>query len=244
MKSIIRLNSGEFEVDLTKPLDISMCLGKDPASAWYLGKPKITPIVHGDFIGKVSKGAEVNFNEIQFSPHAHGTHTESYGHISKEFYSVSDCISNFFFKAKLISLRPEDQGEDEVFTKENIEKYLMKNETEALIIRTIPNSSRKKSTDFDHSNWPYLLEETAEYIRACGVEHLLIDLPSVDREEGAVKAHRAFWDYPNNPRKTASITEMIYVDDKIEDGFYVLNLQAANFYNDAAPSRPVLYSIL
>ena len=79
-----------------------------------------------------------------------------------------------------------------------------------------------------------------------GVEHLLIDLPSVDKERdaGALLAHRAFWNVDGKMRKQATITEFIYVSNTIEDGTYFLNLQVAPFENDASPSRPVLYKIL
>lgn len=245
MKSTIHLILGRFTVDLSKPLDISLKLqgNKKNPNAWYLGQPKIEAVKNGGWIGKVTEGAQINFNKIEFSPHAHGTHTESYGHISEEFYSVSDSLENYFFKAKLMSLRPEKQGEDEVITKNMLRNLLCENEAKALIIRTLPNKENKKKKNYDHTNWPYLTEEAATYIRKCGIEHLLIDLPSVDREEGDVLAHRAFWNYPENPRKHATITEFIYVSNAIKDGFYLLNLQVAHFENDAAPSRPVLYAI-
>ena len=41
----------------------------------------------------------------------------------------------------------------------------------------------------------------------------------------------------------ATITEMIFVQDAIEDGTYLLNLQIASFENDASPSKPILYAI-
>jgi hypothetical protein len=36
---------------------------------------------------------------------------------------------------------------------------------------------------------------------------------------------------------------MIFVDDTIKDGSYILNLQIASFENDASPSKPVLFKI-
>ena len=79
-----------------------------------------------------------------------------------------------------------------------------------------------------------------------GVKHLLIDLPSVDKEkdEGALKAHKAFWDVNGKTRKDCTITEFIYVPNKIADGTYFLNLQIAPFENDATPSKPVLYTLI
>ena len=78
-----------------------------------------------------------------------------------------------------------------------------------------------------------------------GVKHLLIDLPSVDKEkdDGALLAHKAFWNIPKAPRLDATITEFIYVPDTIEDGTYLLNLMIAPFHNDATPSKPILYKI-
>jgi hypothetical protein len=80
---------------------------------------------------------------------------------------------------------------------------------------------------------------------------LLIDLPSVDREEdeGKLLAHKAFWNVKdvNNLNTDAclncTITEMIYVNNEVQDGSYILNLQIASFENDASPSKPVLYSL-
>ncbi|MEE2773198.1 MAG: cyclase family protein, partial [Bacteroidota bacterium] len=75
---------------------------------------------------------------------------------------------------------------------------------------------------------------------------LLIDQPSVDKEkdDGKLLAHKAFWNFPKQTRYYATITELIYVPNKIEDGEYFLNLQPASFLNDAAPCKPVLYKIL
>jgi arylformamidase len=194
----------------------------------------------------VSEGASTNFNNIQFNPHAHGTHTECVGHITREFHSINEFLKTFIFTAKLISLEPVKNGEDHVITEEQVRDVFEKGEAEAIIIRTLPNYIEKRSRHYSHTNWPYLEESAARYLRVCGVKHLLIDLPSVDKEkdEGKLLAHKAFWDHPKNTRMDATITEMVYVPNKVEDGDYILNLQVASFENDAAPSRPVLYKLL
>ena len=71
-------------------------------------------------------------------------------------------------------------------------------------------------------------------------------MPSVDKEkdEGKLLAHKAFWDYPDNTRFEATITEFIFVNNSIIDGSYLLNLQTASMVNDATPSRPILYPIV
>ena len=253
MKTTISHQKQIIEIDLSKPIDISIPLSntdKNPI-AWYIEKPQIEPVRFGDWIGKVSEGSSTNFNNIFFNPHGHGTHTECLGHITREFYSINQCLKQFFFLAELISVTPEMINEDLVITKNQIENTLKGKTPEALIIRTLPNPESKKSKNYSHSNPPYLAEEAAIFIREIGIKHLLIDLPSVDREEdeGKLLAHKAFWNVKdvNNLNSDAhldcTITEMIYVAENIVDGSYLLNLQIASFENDASPSKPVLYTI-
>jgi kynurenine formamidase len=243
-----------FEVDLSKPIDISISLSNtdDNPIAWYLEKPVIEPVVFGDWIGKVAEGkSSTNFNTIFFNPHGHGTHTECLGHITNDFYSINQSLKQFFFLAELISVQPEPQNNDWVITQSQIENALNGNSPEAIIIRTLPNNSDKVSKKYSHTNPPYLLEEAAVFIRESGIQHLLIDLPSVDKEhdEGKLLAHKAFWNVKNvinlnsDARRNATITEMIFVNEEVQDGSYLLNLQIASFENDASPSKPILFEI-
>ena len=247
-----KINNLEF--DLSKPIDISIPLTNSDENpiAWYLEKPIMEPVVFGDWIGKVSEGSSTNFNNIYFNPHGHGTHTECLGHITLEFYSINQCLKQFFFLAKLISVQPESVGTDFVISKQQIANALNGNFPEAIIIRTLPNTSDKLSKKYSKTNPPYLSEEAAVFIREAGIQHLLIDLPSVDREEdgGKLLAHKAFWNVKNtndlneDARINSTITELIFVPNDIQDGNYLLNLQIGSFENDASPSKPVLYSNL
>lgn len=236
------------KVNISKPLDISLPLGLDSSnpSAWYIENPTIRPVELDGWVGSVEKGASVNFNNIAFNPHAHGTHTECVGHISETVHSVHKTLKNYFFMAELISVAPENKGEDQIISAKQIQQLLQGKKPQAIVIRTLPNEASKKTRNYNHTNWPYLEAAAALFLRQIGVEHLLIDLPSVDKEKdnGTLWAHKAFWDYPHNPRLEATITEFIYVNNKIKDGSYVLELQTANFVNDATPSRPVLYKII
>ena len=247
MKATIQHSDKSYAVDLSKPLDISIPLQSSQQNplAWYQNAPNIEPVRMGDWVGKVSDGGSVNFNNIFFNPHAHGTHTECFGHISKEFHSVNNALKIFFFLAEVISVEPEKVGEDEIISEESISKALNGKTPEAIVIRTLPNNISKKSKHWSNTNWPYFDEKAALFLREIGVKHLLIDLPSVDREndEGRLLAHKSFWNYPENPRHDCTITEMVYLPESIEDGSYLLNLQMASFENDASPSKPVLYRI-
>jgi len=99
---------------------------------------------------------------------------------------------------------------------------------------------------YSNTNPPYLLEEAAIYLREKGIKHLLIDLPSVDKEKdgGKLLSHNAFWNTSGKLRMDATITEFIYVTNAVEDGEYLLNLMIAPFENDATPSKPILYKII
>jgi kynurenine formamidase len=238
--------------DLSKGFDISIPLksGLDNPRAWYIDPPNIEPVQMGDWVGSVKNGASTNFNNVSFNPHAHGTHTECLGHITKDFYSIHDCLKTFLFPAQLITIKPEAHAEDLVITKKQIESLINKNNLpKAIIIRTLPNDLTKLKTNYSHTNPPYMMADAATFLRELNIMHLLIDLPSIDREkdEGQLLAHKAFWHVKNteiinnDARFYATITEFIYVADAIEDGDYLLNLQITSLENDASPSKPILY---
>ena len=242
-----------YTFDTAHPIDISIPLTNTDANpiAWYLEQPLIEPVRFGDWVGKVAAGSSTNFNNIHFNPHGHGTHTECLGHITRDFYSINQCLQTFFFRAELISIQPEVYSGDRIITKNQLEKALAGNTPEAVVIRTLPNLATKKQQNYSHTNPPYLAEEAAHFLREIGVNHLLIDLPSVDREEdgGALVAHKAFWNVNDihqlneDARLDCTITELVFVPDSVPDGTYVLNLQIASFENDASPSKPVLYTL-
>ncbi|MBD0823684.1 cyclase family protein [Aestuariibaculum marinum] len=250
MLATIQYNSRKLQIDLTKPLDISIAIqsGEANVNAWYIGNPEIEPVVieEEDWVGSVVKGSAVNFNTIVFNPHAHGTHTECAGHITETVHSINKNLKQFFFLAEVISVAPEKLGDDFVISKKQIQFALGNKKRDAVIIRTMPNLKDKLTKRYSKTNPTYLLEEAAVYLREKGIKHLLIDLPSVDKErdEGKLLAHNAFWNTKGKLRLDATITEFIYVPNKVKDGEYMLNLQIASFENDAAPSKPVLYKII
>ena len=71
-----------------------------------------------------------------------------------------------------------------------------------------------------------------------------------EHDEGKLLAHKAFWNVKNvthlnaDARLKATITELIFVNDEVKDGSYLLNLQIAPFENDASPSKPILFEII
>ena len=247
MIATIQCNSKKYQIDLSKPLDISIPLkaSKHNVNAWYLDEPKIEPVKVDKWIASVKEGASVNFNNIEFNPHAHGTHTECVGHITEEFHSINKSLKQFFFLAEVVTVAPEKLENDFVIFKKQLQFALRNKKRNAIVIRTIPNTTEKLSMQYSNTNPPFLLKEAANFLREKGIKHLLIDLPSVDKEkdDGKLLAHKAFWNTSAKTRLDATITEFIFVPNTIKDGTYFLNLQIAPFENDASPSKPILYKI-
>lgn len=242
-----------YRIDLNQPLDLSLVLraGEDNPRAWYVDPPRMEPVMTDQFTGSTELGGMVNFRDVYLNPHGHGTHTECVGHISNPILYLNDYLERFWFGAVLTTVKPAILDADDRYRKAG-DRVLLPHQLEglnpdgkanAVIIRTAPNTDAKRSQVYSGSNPPYLHLDAMRKLVEQGFEHVLIDLPSVDREldEGLLECHHLFWNYPEDPHYHRTITELIYAPDSIADGFYLLNLQVAPFRNDAAPSRPVLY---
>ena len=250
----ININNETFKVNLNNPVDLSLTSKvKNSFKAWYIDEIKINSIKNDDFIGSVKDGGAVNFREILINPHGNMTHTESVGHISQEEINVNKLLQTHHFIAQLITIKPQKisinnkKGKkevDEIISLNQIKNKILPN-IQALIIRSQKNYDELTNKNYSHTNWPFLAESSAAYIRNKGVQHLLIDQPSIDKEfdEGKLLAHRAFWNYPNEIDLKKTITELIGIPDHIKDGRYLLNLSLANIENDAVPSRPIIYKL-
>lgn len=248
MKAIIEYNSRKIEIDVSEPIDISIAIdaGKQNVTSWDMEQPRIFPEKRDKQIIHVAQGASINVNSIHFTPHSHITHTECVGHISDEIYSVNKQLKHYFFVAEVVTVAPEEIDGDFVISEKQLRIALKNKKRDAIVIRTIPNLNEKKSIDYSGTNPTYLLPETSEYLKEKGIKHLLIDLPSVDKEvnDGSLPVHNSFWNTQGEIRYDATITELIYVPNHVEDGEYLLNLMVAPFENDATPSKPILYKIL
>ena len=237
-------------IDTAEPIDLSIALSNDERNprAWYVDPPRFEPVRTEHYVGSIKEGGSVNFRDIYFNPHGHCTHTECLGHITEEVHSINETMSQFFFKAQVISILPKrivrDNGDvDFVITKEQLSKFDL--DCEALVVRSLPNDRLKTSKNYSSTNPAYFDIGCVPLLHKAGVNHLLIDLPSVDRENdgGELVFHHAFWEVPQNPNFKRTITELIFVENSILDGNYIMNLQVAAFNNDAAPSRPLLYRL-
>ena len=236
-----------FNIDLSQPIDISIPLRRaENVNAFHLPDPSFETVVAGDFIGSVEQGGSCNVENLHLNAHGNGTHTECLGHISHTKYYLKDVLRQYHFLALLISApvnvkEKTNQIEADAL---NLSQEWLKTNPEALVIRTLPNHASKQTRVYSGSNPPFFTVAAIEKIKAAGIQHLLVDLPSLDKEDDpALSAHHAFFDYPQNSHSERTITELIYVPQSVKDGIYLLNLQVLAIESDASPSHPVLYRL-
>ncbi len=266
MIATIQHEGRSWVVDLGNPLDISIKLefsGPQP-NAFGLPRASAEPFRAGDFVGDTRQGGSVNCENVTLNPHGNGTHTECVGHIVDERVPVADILQDTLSLALVATVQPVglgDSGEsyaakhspdDSVVTAKSLRKPLEQFaalQAEALVLRTLPNPPSKRTRNHSGNAPTFFTTEAMRAIRQYNVKHLLVDFPSVDREEddGLLPNHHIFWDVPAgthdliNVPSPATITELTYVPDLADDGPAFLTIQIPDFALDAAPSRPRLF---
>lgn len=260
MQIFFDVEGTRYKSDLSHAIDISIPLdfqGEQP-TAFGLPRAEARAAEVGKFVGDVRRGGSVNCEVATLCPHASGTHTECVGHLTQQRIAVRDTISAGLLRATLVTASTVTVPvtrfhEDAQVQRGEIASLLAAAQPgflDALVIRTLPNPREKRFQSYSGTNPPYLTADAVQAIREAGVRHLLVDLPSLDREkdDGALAAHRAFFGLAAGDRAVSeiprrTITELIYADNATTDGSYLLSLQVAPFVLDAAPSRPLLYAV-
>ncbi len=241
-RSELVLNGHRF--DLEHGHDIWLPITPDEATnAFSLPAASFEPFRIGSFVGSIEEGGPVRCDVVTLAPHGNGTHTECVGHIAGRSYTVDVCMRELVDVATLVSVPLALVDRDYVVTREHLAAaWTASSGSTTLVIRTLPNDSSKRTRRWSAHNPPYIHIEAMNLIVERGIRHLMVDLPSVDREEdqGALVAHHRFWQWPEDPRADCTITELIFVPDDVPDGLYAVMFNVAPFHGDAAPSRPVL----
>jgi arylformamidase len=213
------------------------------------------PLRLGDFEGEVVRGASCNCSRISLVPHCNGTHTESVSHLTVQQVPLQQFVPLAPLSALLLTVRPETaassaedsepapQPTDQILTRANLLQAWAQfghSAAKALLLRT--------GASIDTDNPPYFSRQFMQELVARGVEHLVVDLPSVDRarDEGRLTAHRVFFGLPAHSvdraqatRADCTITELAQFPVALADGPCALQLQLAPFSGDAVPSRPL-----
>ncbi len=235
--------------------DLSLAIEEGRSRAWYIPGPTVSPVRLGTWVGAVEEGGAVNFKDWHLNPHAHGSHTETLGHVCQGNFPIHHVDLPFAMKALLISVTPlRSEGTGACITWPEVQACVAAagglSGHVALIVRTLPNDFSKREMNYSNQDAPYFEPAVGRELAALGIAHWVVDLPSVDREEdgGALACHRAFWglqlsdrDPGPDARLGATISELVYVPQEAQDGTWTLSLQVAPLMNDAAPSHPVIY---
>ncbi|MEL6302132.1 MAG: cyclase family protein [Pseudomonadota bacterium] len=237
-----------------------------PQSNYFGVEPASTsPMRGGSFVGDTREGGSCNASVITLNPHCHGTHTEGVGHVLNTRKSVYDVVPLAALDALLITLADVPASEtndrcafyvvpeDRQLTASALETALGDEQLadyEALIVRTLPNDLSKTHRHYtENADYPFFTHTAMHKIVGSGIEHLLVDTPSLDRldDGGALALHRQYWQLPRDghddgpdTRYKATVTEMIFVPSDIADGAFRLMFQPAPFSGDAIPSNPIL----
>lgn len=235
-----------YRGDLFRPISIALPLKPDASSvrAWHAPPVSVRPVQVGDWVGEVAQGAPVNFANVCINPHGNATHTETLGHIAPDWRAntVLDLLPHAPLVATLRDVPANASGAgDPIVDLGSLRADPPR--TPGLVLRVLGEGH--VDADFSDTDPPYFDAADLAWLADLGVEHLVTDLPSVDREEdgGALAAHHAWWRYPDAPRRKATITELARLNQSLAEGLYLLHLNALPLAADASPAHPLLYAL-
>jgi arylformamidase len=233
--------------------------------------PAAAPFSVGSFSGSVATGASANCSTVTLTPHCQMTHTESVAHLTRESGDAWRVVPRGLLPAVVVSVLPEPASEsnestdpqpwatDALITRRRLRaawpmtRPSMSNvEPVAAIIRTLPNDLGKRTRDYSDLVPPYLTREAVEWLVEKRIEHLVLDVPSLDRthDDGHLVGHRIFFGLPpgsrargDAARSRATVTELAFIPDEVHDGPCILTLAVPAIGGDAVPSQPIVYPL-
>ena len=248
-----------WEADLDRARSIARPIRFDGSSARAFGLPAASREAFraGGASLALEEGGTLDCYGLTIWPHGNGTHTESVGHLARGAPAPCELLGASPLLAALVTLPIARLGDlsdtyeqrsgpdDSVFGADALRSALSivaaGLSPAALIMRAAPGA--------DAGAPVYLTTEAARVVRAAGVEHLVLELASLDRLEdgGALANHRIFWGLEpgqaearlaRGPRRT--ITELACVPEELADGLWALQIHLPALITDAVPSRPIL----
>lgn len=250
--------------DLASPVSLARLLRFDGGDPRHFGAPapRRVPLVLPGFAGEVRRGASCNCAVLELVPHCHGTHTESVAHLVAEPHDACEVAPRGLVPALLLAIEPVDaatSGEDSDPAPQPGDRLLTRAalraawpghlpfEPRALVLRT------GAAARGDAAEAPYVSRQCAMELVARGIEHLVIDLPSIDRghDQGRLCAHRLFFGLPPGStrlaeatRRDCTVTEFAAIPPELAPGPYALQLALPRIGGDAVPSQPLLFRLL
>lgn len=244
--------------DFRAATSLALALDFDAPHPRHFGAPAATASAFrvGSFEGAVARGASCNCQQVTLIPHCNGTHTESASHLTIEQRPLHGFLPVEPMSALLLKVAPEDamaSGEDSDPAPHTGDRLVTRR---ALLAAWQPHASTARpralllhtGTDWRDGAPAFLSRQLVTELVARGIEHLVTDLPSVDRlqDEGRLTAHRIFFGLPAGStrlaeaaRPAATITELAQFPAHLATGPCALQIQIPAWSGDAVPSRPL-----
>jgi len=268
LRARVSAGGAEWEIELDRPVSLAIetSFAGEGLGAFGAPRPSSHPLLVPGFSGSVASGASCNCRTIALTPHCNATHTECVGHLTSQALDAVRVVPVGLLPTALVTVTPEQDREaarakdaapagDSIISRQLLETSWPRAQgsihPSAAVIRTLPNDLAKRHRDYTDGSAPYLTAEAARWLVERGIDHLIVDVPSVDRmmDEGRLVAHRIFFGLPPGSsdlalaaRAHCTITELAYVPDSVADGVYFLEIQIPALAGDAVPSRPLLYA--
>lgn len=267
-KISFEVDGESYRADLGHVYDLAIRLDFDgpQPNAFHLCEARAAAVEASDFVGDTRRGGSANCADVHLNPHGNGTHTECVGHIVDEPVVVGELakaplVPAVVLSVPLVSFAESSEtyggthaGDDLVVTRHALEAAFAQSGApagfcEAVVIRTLPNSPDKTERHYSGTNPPYPTRDAIAWLLEQGCEHVVLDLPSLDREDdgGILPNHHQFFGVPQGEHtlagaepSTHTVTEMAFIPDEVANGIWLLDLQLPRFALDAAPSRPLL----
>lgn len=274
MHAELTIGGLKVRADLDRGVSLAIPVEFSGAGPRHFGAPAPAsrPYSVGSFSGSVATGASCNCSTLTLIPHCQMTHTESVAHLTREPGDAWRVVPRGLLPAVVISVTPEPAretsestdpqpwGTDVLITQRRLRAAwpVMRPsanvtlEPVAAIIRTLPNDASKRTRDYTDIVPPYLTREAVQWLVEKRIEHLVLDLPSLDRthDEGHLVGHRLFFGLPpgsvtrgDAARSRATITELAFIPDEVPDGPCILSLAVPAIGGDAVPSQPIVYPL-
>ena len=269
---IAELSFGGQKVRAAMDRGVSLAIAVEFGSAgprhFGAGAPVSKPYSVGNFSGSVITGASANCATVTLTPHCQTTHTESVAHLTRESGDAWRVVPRGLLPAVVVSVVPEPAREsnettdpepfatDALISKRRLRAAWPMGrmiEPVAAIIRTLPNDTGKRTRDYTDLVPPYMTREAVEWLIEKRIEHLVLDVPSLDRthDDGHLVGHRLFFGLPRGStargdaaRSRATITELAFIPDEVHDGPCVLSIAVPAVGGDAVPSQPIVYPLV
>src|SRR5690625_244996 len=162
--------------DLAIPLAFD---GRGP-TAFEAESANLRPLASPGFTGRVTSGASCNASVLEIAPHGNGTHTETVAHLCENGPDVPALLAGGWLPAWLASVDAAG-GSIKAEALHDALDAAQTNGCLAFMLRTRPNDMGKFIRNYDREPPAWLDTTTTKTLAEAGIEHLLVDLPSLDR---------------------------------------------------------------